>query len=269
MLLSTVMQPLFSEPAGQPSAALAPSETRRNVEKADVLVQPRPPAEPADRQEPTDLPKTEIGGANPGIQPPPLVLRATEAATSPEPAASPEPAKSPDPATPAVTDIRPAAGLLQAPSQDVSDTSEQQNKAAAGQSSAQTSDTPPQPAPAAPAPENMRVGKPFPEGKTVPVAIEAQITIHYWQGSKPARVSAQRLAAWLASSGYGAPQIVSSAHTVQSPVVRYFFRQDADAASLLVRALQKRDGSWRAEDCVNYRHKPPTRALQMWPVQLP
>ena len=67
------------------------------------------------------------------------------------------------------------------------------------------------------------------------------------------------------SSGFGTPRLLTTGHDVASPVVRYFFKEDAEGVALLVRALRSRDGSWRAEDCRSYRHKPPAGTVEVWP----
>jgi hypothetical protein len=78
-------------------------------------------------------------------------------------------------------------------------------------------------------------------------------------------MEAQSLAGWLASSGFGTPRLSTTEHRIAAPVVRYFSKQDAAAAALLVRALQRRDDGWRTEDCANYRHKPPAGTIEVWP----
>jgi hypothetical protein len=97
------------------------------------------------------------------------------------------------------------------------------------------------------------------------ISVAEHISIHYLRNSSPARADAQRLASWLVSSGFGTPRLLTTGHDVASPVVRYFFKEDAENVSLLVRALRSRDGSWRAEDCMNYRHKPPAGTIEVWP----
>jgi hypothetical protein len=96
-------------------------------------------------------------------------------------------------------------------------------------------------------------------------SVAEHIFIHYRRDSAPARADAQHLASWLASSGFGTPRLLTTGHDVASPVVRYFFKEDAEGVALLVRALRSRDGSWRAEDCRSYRHKPPAGTIEVWP----
>jgi hypothetical protein len=96
-------------------------------------------------------------------------------------------------------------------------------------------------------------------------SVAEHISIHYRRDSSPARADAQRLGSWLVSSGFGTPSLLTTGHDVASPVVRYFFKEDAEGVALLVRALRSRDGSWRAEDCRNYRHKPPAGTIEVWP----
>ena len=96
-------------------------------------------------------------------------------------------------------------------------------------------------------------------------SVAANISIHYQRDSAPARADAQRLASWLGSSGFSTPRLLTTGHDVASPVVRYFFKEDAEGVALLVRALRSRDGSWRAEDCRSYRHKPPAGTVEVWP----
>jgi hypothetical protein len=91
------------------------------------------------------------------------------------------------------------------------------------------------------------------------------ISIHYRRNSAPARADAQHLAGWLASSGFGAPRLLTTEHGTASPVVRYFSKEDAEGVAVLVRALQSRDGSWRVEDCRGYRHKPAPGTIEVWP----
>ena len=97
------------------------------------------------------------------------------------------------------------------------------------------------------------------------LSVAKHISIHYRRDSAPARADAQHLASWLASSGFGTPRLLTTGHGVASPVVRYFFKEDAEGVALLVRALQSRDSSWRAEDCRSYRHKPPAGTIEVWP----
>jgi hypothetical protein len=97
------------------------------------------------------------------------------------------------------------------------------------------------------------------------LSVAEHISIHYRRDSSPARADAQRLASWLVSSGFATPRLLTTGHDVASPVVRYFFKEDAEGVALLVRALRSRDGSWRAEDCRSYRHKPPAGTIEVWP----
>ena len=97
------------------------------------------------------------------------------------------------------------------------------------------------------------------------LSVAKHISIHYRRDSAPARADAQHLASWLASSGFGTPRLLTTGHGVASPVVRYFFKEDAEGVALLVRALQSRDSSWRAEDCRSYRHKPSAGTIEVWP----
>ena len=174
--------------------------------------------------------------------------------------AATEPAPSAPPRQAAATMMPPSAAVTQALSHQAPDSSAQQDKAAAGQPSTQTLGHQQQP--------NVLAQENLYQKKPVSTGIAAHISIHYRLGSTPARANAELLAMWIAPFGFGAPQILTTGHVVQSPVVRYFFRQDADAASLLVRELQKRDGTWRTEDCTSYRHKPPTGTIEVWPVQV-
>ena len=97
------------------------------------------------------------------------------------------------------------------------------------------------------------------------LSVAKHISIHYRRDSAPARADAQHLASWLASSGFGTPRLQMTGRGVASPVVRYFFKEDAEGVGLLVNALRSRDGSWRAEDCRSYRHKPPAGTIEVWP----
>jgi hypothetical protein len=97
------------------------------------------------------------------------------------------------------------------------------------------------------------------------LSVAKHISIHYRRDSAPGRADAQHLASWLASSGFGTPRLLTTGHGVASPVVRYFFKEDAEGVALLVRALQSRDSSWRAEDCRSYRHKPSAGTIEVWP----
>jgi hypothetical protein len=97
------------------------------------------------------------------------------------------------------------------------------------------------------------------------LSVAKRISIHYRRQSAPARADAQRLASWLASSGFGSPRLQTTGGGVASPVVRYFFKEDAGGVDLLVNALRSRDGNWRAEDCRSYRHKPPAGTIEVWP----
>jgi hypothetical protein len=97
------------------------------------------------------------------------------------------------------------------------------------------------------------------------LSVAENIAIHYRRDSAPARADAQHLASWLASTGFGSPRLLTTGHGVASPVVRYFFKEDAESVALLVRALRSREGSWRAEDCRSYRHKPPAGTIEVWP----
>ena len=97
------------------------------------------------------------------------------------------------------------------------------------------------------------------------LSVAKHISIHYRRDSAPARADAQHLASWLASSGFGTPRLRTTGRGVASPVVRYFFKEDAEGVGLLVNALRSRDSSWRAEDCRSYRHKPPAGTIEVWP----
>jgi hypothetical protein len=97
------------------------------------------------------------------------------------------------------------------------------------------------------------------------LSVAKHISIHYRRDSAPARADAQHLAGWLTSSGFGMPRLLTTGHGVASPVVRYFFKEDAESVALLVNALRSREGSWRAEDCRSYRHKPPAGTIEVWP----
>jgi len=97
------------------------------------------------------------------------------------------------------------------------------------------------------------------------LSVAKHISIHYRRDSAPARADAQHLAGWLTSSGFGTPRLLTTGHGVASPVVRYFFKEDAEGVALLVNALRSRDSSWRAEDCRSYRHKPPAGTIEVWP----
>jgi hypothetical protein len=59
------------------------------------------------------------------------------------------------------------------------------------------------------------------------LSVAKHISIHYRRDSAPARADAQHLASWLASSGLGTPRLLTTEHGVASPVVRYFFKEDA------------------------------------------
>jgi len=100
---------------------------------------------------------------------------------------------------------------------------------------------------------------------TSKLSVAEHITIHYRRDSGPARADAQQLASWLASSGFGTPRLLTTKRGVASPVVRYFFKEDAETVVLLVHALQVENRSWRVEDCRSYRHKPPTGTIEVWP----
>ena len=97
------------------------------------------------------------------------------------------------------------------------------------------------------------------------LSVAKHISIHYRRDSAPARADAQHLASWLTSSGFGTPRLLTTGRGVASPVVRYFFKEDAEGVGLLVNALRGRDSSWRAEDCRSYRHKPPAGTIEVWP----
>jgi hypothetical protein len=97
------------------------------------------------------------------------------------------------------------------------------------------------------------------------LSVAKHLSIHYRRASAPARADAQRLASWLAASGFGTPRLLSTGGGVASPVVRFFFKEDAEGVALLVDALRSRDGNWRAEDCRSYRHKPPAGTIEVWP----
>ena len=128
----------------------------------------------------------------------------------------------------------------------------QQDRPAAAESSARGSDEQQQ----STTQENLNTNK---------LSVAKHISIHYRRDSAPARADAQHLAGWLTSSGFGTPRLLTTGHGVASPVVRYFFKEDAESVALLVNALRSRDGSWRAEDCRSYRHKPPTGTIEVWP----
>ena len=100
-------------------------------------------------------------------------------------------------------------------------------------------------------------------------AVAVHISIHYRQGSSSAHSTAERVATWIASSGFGASQLLRTQRAQQEQVVRYFFTEDAEAAGRIVGQLLKRGGRWRAEDRTHDRHKPPAGSIQVWPSQVP
>ncbi|HET7881895.1 MAG TPA: hypothetical protein VFL55_13505 [Acetobacteraceae bacterium] len=105
------------------------------------------------------------------------------------------------------------------------------------------------------------------EQQAPPLAAGTHISIHYRSKSAPARVDAQQLAARLASAGFTGPQLRTTAHTIRSPVVRYYFKDDASAAKLVAQKLQSKQGAWQAEDCTSYRKKPPAGTIEVWPTE--
>ncbi len=120
---------------------------------------------------------------------------------------------------------------------------------------------PPAPAPVAAPQPTKPADEPGP-------AAAAHIRIHFRGSSAPAREDARQLATWLTSSGFGDTQLRTTAHRTQEAVVRYFSKSDASAASLLAVKLQKKTGSWHAEDCSNYRKKPPAGTIEVWPADI-
>jgi hypothetical protein len=107
----------------------------------------------------------------------------------------------------------------------------------------------------------------LPNGNVDADALAAKVSIHFEQGSSQARTDAQKLAASLALSGFGAAQIRSTQHAIREPLVRYYFSDDAAAAGRIVAELQTQDAKWRLEDCTHYRRKPPVGSIDVWPAR--
>jgi len=104
---------------------------------------------------------------------------------------------------------------------------------------------------------------------TVTAAIGARISIYYRQGSPSARTDAERVAAWMASSGFGGSRLLPTQRAFRKQAVRYFFVEDTEAANRIVGDLQTTGGSWRAEDHTHDRHKPLPGSIQVWPIRVP
>jgi hypothetical protein len=71
-------------------------------------------------------------------------------------------------------------------------------------------------------------------------AVTAHVSVYYRQGSPSERTDAERVATWLASSGFGASQLLGTQRAVRDQVVRYFFAEDAEAARRIVGELRKK-----------------------------
>ena len=167
---------------------------------------------------------------------------------------------------------------------EASDSVPQKQQTDATQENAQGKGAPPQPEPTSitdkvtPSPQRSRqptipisppTNETTAERKLVTDRVAAHVSIHYRQGSPSGRADAERVATWLVSSGFGTSQLFGSQHAPGAQVVRYFFVEDTEAASRIVRELRKRGGRWRAEDCTHYRHKPPAGSIQVWPIKIP
>jgi hypothetical protein len=109
----------------------------------------------------------------------------------------------------------------------------------------------------------------LPTTTTVTAAVGLHIAVYYRQGSPSARADAERVATWMASSGFGGPRLLLTKRAFREQVVRYFFVEDAEAANRIVGELQKKGGAWRAEDHTHDRHKPPPGNIQVWPIRVP
>jgi hypothetical protein len=89
------------------------------------------------------------------------------------------------------------------------------------------------------------------------------VSIHY-RGDARSRTNAQQLSSQLKSAGVRKVEMHTTAHSVSSPLVRYFSQQDAPAANSLAKWLESRTSVWRVEDCTAYRHKPAAGTVQVW-----
>jgi hypothetical protein len=91
------------------------------------------------------------------------------------------------------------------------------------------------------------------------------ISIHYHTDSR-SLANAQRISNRLGSAGLSKAEMLTTAHTIPAPLVRFFSRQDAPAAVSLAKALGSKPTDWRVDDCTAYRHKPDRGTIELWPV---
>jgi hypothetical protein len=91
------------------------------------------------------------------------------------------------------------------------------------------------------------------------------ISVHYYNNVR-SRTEAQRIARRLKTIGLSTVEMHTTAQDAASPLVRYFWQEDAPAAASLAQLLGRKSAVWHPEDCTAYRHKPSQGTLQIWPV---
>ena len=266
LLLAWGIQHFFAEPADDPIRPPTTAEVRHVIRTTNAAVRPLPPPD-ATREA-----GGELRPATPRSMPPAATAAATDSVPAERVGAAIEDRKpEPPPDTIAVTDAERSAAAAGRPPAEVQPDAQ---PAATAAGDAHESEQRPallaasEPAMPPPAPAPVAAPQPTKPADEPGPAAAAHIRIHYRASSAPAREDARQLATWLASSGFGDTQLRTTAHRTQEPVVRYFSKNDAPAANLLAVKLQKKTGSWHAEDCSNYRKKPPAGTIEVWPADI-
>jgi len=269
LLLGWGIQHFLSDPADHPIGPSATAELRHVVRTASAAVRPLPPPETAREA------GSEARPATPGGMPPAATAAAIDSVPAERVGAATEDRKpDPPPATIAAAVAERSAQATTAASRPPAEALSDQEPAAAATGGGHESEQRPAllaasgPVMAPPAPAPVAAPQPTKPADEPGPAAAAHIRIHFRGSSAPAREDARQLATWLTSSGFGDTQLRTTARRTQEAVVRYFSKSDASAASLLAVKLQKKTGSWHAEDCSNYRKKPPAGTIEVWPADI-
>ena len=267
LLLGWGIQHFLSDPADHPIGPSATAELRHVVRTANAAVRPLPPPDTAREA------GSEARPATPGGMPPAATAAAIDSVPAERVGAAIGDRKpDPPPATIAAAVAERSAQATTAASRPPAEALSDQEPAAAATGGGHESEQRPAllaasgPVMAPPAP--VAAPQPTEPADEAGPAAAAHIRIHFRGSSAPAREGARQLATWLTSSGFGDTQLRTTAHRTQEAVVRYFSKSDASAASLLAVKLQKKTGSWHAEDCSNYRKKPPAGTIEVWPADI-
>jgi hypothetical protein len=236
------------------SPAPQPAATRLESGRAQIQSPTQVGSNSPTQQDKGDRPQTSGNEQQPSPAPP--VQDKVPEANSPPPL----------PSNSVSSDAPPEAGNIHP---QASDSVPEKEQTDATQQSAPAKVGPPQPEPTpvgdkvTPSPPQSRLPT---TSTSLPTSgtVAAHVSVHYRQGSPPERGDAERVATWLASSGFGASQLLGTRRAFREQAVRYFFAEDAETARRIVGELRQKGGKWQAEDCRSYRHKPPAGRIEVW-----